>query len=268
MSDSSDTGSQQAVAKPGAPQDSQSRDSQTRDSETRRLVLFDIDETLISSDGAGRRAIHRVLNKLYGVHEEITRGVVMSGKTDPQILREILEAHKMDPEEIPRAIEKLLDIYLDILEEEILNAGYYIVHDGVFELMEAISQQSSIYLGLLTGNVERGARLKLEQFGLNKHFPIGAYGSDSANRLDLPAIGRDRGQEYYKVRFEAQELVIVGDAVNDVRCAKHFGAKCIAVNSGKTTRAELVAMNPEYLFPSLGDTQAILDAILAPMSAV
>jgi phosphoglycolate phosphatase len=235
--------------------------------ETQRLVLFDIDETLISSDGAGRRAIHRVLNQLYGVHEDTTGGVIMSGKTDPQILREILEAHKMNPDEIPQAIDKLLDIYLDILEEEILNAGYYIVHDGVFELMEAIAQQSSIYLGLLTGNVERGARLKLEQFGLNKHFPIGAYGSDSPDRLDLPAIGRDRAQEHYKLTFEPAQLVIIGDAVNDVRCAKHFGAKCIAVNSGKTTRAELEAMNPEYLFPSLSETQVILDAILAPMPA-
>jgi phosphoglycolate phosphatase-like HAD superfamily hydrolase len=234
---------------------------------TDRLVLFDIDETMISSDGAGRKAIHRVLNQLYGVHEDTTRGVIMSGKTDPQILREILEAHKMPEAEIPAAIDKLLDIYLDILEEEILNAGYYIVHDGVFELVEALGHYSNVYLGLLTGNVERGARMKLEQFGLNKYFPIGAYGSDSHNRLDLPAVGRGRGEEYYKVKFTATDLVIIGDAVNDVRCAKHFGAKCIAVNTGRTTRAELEAQKPEYLFPSLSDTQAIIDAILAPMPA-
>ncbi len=230
-----------------------------------RLVLFDIDETMISSDGAGRRAIQRVLHQLYAVEAHHTN-IVMSGKTDPQILHEILTSSKMSADEIPQAIEKALDLYLDQLEEEILSAKSYIVHAGVYELIEAIANHSEMYLGLLTGNVERGARMKLEQFGLNKHFSVGAYGSDSANRLELPAIASQRAEEQFKIRFHPEDLVIIGDSVNDVYCAKGFGAKCIAVNTGKTSWDELEATQPQYLFKSLAKTKEVIEAILAPMT--
>lgn len=219
---------------------------------------------MISSDGAGRRAISRVLKDMYGVADEHTR-VNMSGKTDPQILQEILNAAKIPAQDIPDAIEKVLDVYLTLLEAEILAAKYYIVHEGVYELIEAIGNHSEMYLGLLTGNVERGARMKLDQFGLNKHFAIGAYGSDSANRLELPKIAQQRAQLHFKLKFEPQDLVIIGDSVNDIRCAQGFGAKCIAVNTGKTPWDELDALMPEYLFKSLSDTEAVMNAILAPM---
>lgn len=229
-----------------------------------RLVLFDIDETIIASYGSGRRALSRVLHELYGVTEEHMQ-INMSGKTDPQILKEILLAANMDEIAIHQSMDKTIDLYLEILEEELLDSERYIVHDGVYELIDAINDNTSFFLGLLTGNVERGARLKLERSGLNKHFAIGAYGSDSANRLDLPAIARERAQRHFKVGFEPQDLVIIGDAVNDVLCAKGFGAKCIAVNTGKTSWSDLQAQNPEFLFQSLADTKTILDAIHASM---
>ncbi len=229
-----------------------------------RLVLFDIDETMISSDGAGRRAIQRVLHKLYKIPKHHIK-ITMSGKTDPQILTEIFTASEMPTDEIPDAIVKVLDLYLELLEEEILASKHYIVHEGVYELIEAIANHSDMYLGLLTGNVERGARMKLDQFGLNKHFSLGAYGSDSANRLELPAVAAKRAEAHFKIRFQPDELVIIGDSVNDVYCAKGYGAKCIAVNTGRTAWHELESTDPEYLFKSLANTKEVMDAILAPM---
>ncbi len=229
-----------------------------------RLVLFDIDETMISSDGAGRRAISRVLKEHYQI-EPHHMNIVMSGKTDPQILTEIMTAAEMPTPEIHTAIPKVIDQYLDLLEEEIAASKYYIVHDGVYVLLEAIASHPDMYLGLLTGNVERGARMKLDHFDLNKHFELGAYGSDSASRLDLPAVAVERAKELFKIHFQPDEVVIIGDSVNDVYCAKGYNAKCIAVNTGKTSWKDLKETNPEYLFKSLSNTEEVMDAILAPM---
>lgn len=229
-----------------------------------RLVLFDIDETMISSDGAGRRAISRVLKQHYQILPHHLN-IVMSGKTDPQILTEIMTAAELPMQEIHSAIPKVIDQYLDLLEEEIAASKYYIVHDGVYVLLEAIASHPDMYLGLLTGNVERGARMKLDHFDLNKHFELGAYGSDSANRLDLPAVAVERAKELFKIHFQPDEVVIIGDSVNDVYCAKGYKAKCIAVNTGKTSWDELKGTHPEYLFKSLSNTQEVMEAILAPM---
>lgn len=232
----------------------------------KRLILFDIDETMISSDGAGRRALSRVLKEELQVDPKHTN-IVMSGKTDPQILTEILTSHEMPAQEIPAAVTKLIEMYLETLEEEISASKYYIMHEGVNQLLEAIANEPAMYIGLLTGNVERGARMKLAHFDLNKHFTFGAYGSDSADRLELPAVAAKRAQELFGTAFTPQEIVIIGDATNDVRRAKGYGAKSIAVNTGKTSWQDLAEQKPDYLFKSLANTEEIMDAIRAPMPA-
>jgi phosphoglycolate phosphatase len=233
----------------------------------KRLVLFDIDETMISSDGAGRRAIARVLNQHYGVPEQAMQ-IIMSGKTDPQILREIFRACDQEAA-FDQNTERIFELYLGVLEEEIQQSRYYIIHEGVVELLEALVEEEQAYLGLLTGNIERGAKMKLHRFDLLKYFPIGAFGSDSANRLDLPAVAQKRAKAFFNLDFACSELVIIGDAVNDVLCAKGFGAVSIAVNTGRTTWAELEAQQPDYLFSSLKDTKAIMEAIFSnPKSAL
>lgn len=226
-----------------------------------KLVLFDIDETMISSDGAGRRAIGRLLRERHEVEDEHLN-LSMSGKTDPQIIREILTALHIPEKEIQRTVEETAERYLELLQEEIGKSGYYIVHEGVVELLAAIVKHPHLYLGLLTGNVEKGARMKLEQFGLNTHFPMGAYGSDSGNRLELPAIAQQRARDHYGITFLPEETVIIGDSVNDILCARGYGAVSIAVNTGKTAWEELVREEPDYLFKSLGETEEIMAAIL------
>lgn len=226
-----------------------------------RLVLFDIDETMISSDGAGRRAIGKALANLFG-GDISTRKVNMSGKTDPQILTEILRHCQMEEAEIQRRIDEILEIYITLLQAEIDRSNSYIIHKGIPELLEHMHGEEGFYLGLLTGNIEKGARMKLEPFGLNRYFPIGAYGSDSASRMDLPEIAADRGKSHFKIDFRPQDVTIIGDSIYDVQCARGYGAKSVAVNTGSTDKELLLEENPDYFFEDLSALDSVIEAIL------
>jgi len=228
-----------------------------------RLALFDIDETLIYTDGAGRRAIGRALMEKFEVDaSKLT--VSMSGKTDPQILREMLELAKRPPEgETDKIREKeMYELYIELLEEELKREGRYIIHKGIPELLHLLEEHNYVQMGLLTGNIERGAKLKLDRFDLWKFFPIGAYGSDSADRKDLPAIATKRAEDHFGTKYAPHEVAIIGDSIYDVMCAKHFGAVSIAVNTGVTSREALEEQKPDYLFDTLEDINAVLEAIL------
>ncbi len=229
---------------------------------TKRLVLFDIDETMISSDGAGRKAFARVLKREYDISEEIGH-INMSGKTDPQILKEIFEFADKPHLHTEENLQSFYSHYLKALQEEIKVSTTYIIHAGIPALLARLATASGVFLGLVTGNIEAGARMKLDRVRLNDYFPIGAYGSDSANRLDLPAIAVDRANDHFAQSFEKSEVVVIGDSVNDILCAQHYGAKCIAVNTGKTPKSELAALCPEYLFDDLSKTEEVTSAIYA-----
>jgi len=226
----------------------------------KRLVLFDIDETMISSDGAGRRALARALKEMHDIPDQTTR-VPMSGKTDPQILLEIFTAHGYAKEKALSHIDDLIAHYLGYLDEEMKASQSLIMHQGVVQILDLLAADDNSYLGLLTGNVEIGARKKLDFFGLNDYFPIGAYGSDSANRLDLPAVAVERAKAHFQTDFSPPQVVIVGDSVNDIACAHGYGAKVIAVNTGKTSWQDLAERNPQHLFKDLSDTDAVYKAV-------
>ncbi len=228
-----------------------------------RLALFDIDETLIYTDGAGKRAIGRALMEKFQIDaSKLT--VSMSGKTDPQILYEMLALSEREPDvEGDKILEKeMYVLYIDLLKEELAKQGRFVIHKGIPDLLHLLDDHKDVHLGLLTGNIEPGARLKLDQFDLNKFFPVGAYGSDSANRMDLPAIATQRATQHYGMQYAPNEVAIIGDSIYDVMCAKHYGAISIAVNTGVTSRQMLEEQNPDYLFDSLEDVEAVLEAIL------
>ncbi|HMW91997.1 MAG TPA: HAD family hydrolase [Candidatus Obscuribacter sp.] len=227
-----------------------------------RLVLFDIDETMISSDGAGRRALSRALAKTHGLPPEAS-SIPMSGKTDPQIITEILTAAGFSQEEAVASREEVILNYLEALDEEIEKSTYYIIHPGVVELLTALQAETRAFLGLLTGNVAPGAEKKLKRFQLFQYFPIGAYGSDSACRLDLPAIAVERAREHFQEQFSPRQVVIIGDSVNDIACARGYGAKAIAVNTGRTSWESLEKEKPCHLFKDLAVTDSVLEAIFS-----
>ena len=225
-----------------------------------RLVLFDIDETMIYSDGVGRRAMEAALNQVFERKIDAS-GHPMSGKTDPQICYELLLALGYSREEIDEKMPLAFKVYVELLEMEIAKANGFKLHKGVMELLEVLELRDDCYLGLLTGNIETGARLKLTPFELNKHFVFGAFGCDSADRLDLPLFAHKRAEEVFGNTFKRDEIVIIGDAVNDILCAQGYGIRCIITATGRTPKETLAQLKPDHLFDSLEDTEKIVNAI-------
>lgn len=226
-----------------------------------KLVLFDIDETMIHSDGVGRRALGRALNEVFGTQRVIS-GIKFSGKTDPQIISEVLNQNRIDVPDISVKLESAFEIYTGYLQEEIDRAEEFSLHTGVSEILARLNSHHKAFLGLLTGNIEEGARIKLNRFDLNHYFPIGAFGSDSADRNDLPEIARSKAEAKFNMNFSPRNLIVIGDSVNDIVCARKAGAVSIVVNTGKTPRSDLVANNPDYLFETLADTDSLMNSIL------
>ena len=158
-----------------------------------KLLLFDVDGTLVSTRGAGRRALERAMHEVYG-----TAGAIdaydFHGKTDPLIVRDLLTAAGRSPEAIEAGLPSCFSRYLVYLEREIGDGAEVGLYAGVKELVEALAARTDVLLGLLTGNIEGGARIKLYPTGLLPHFRLGAYGSDSGDRTALPAVAAERAK--------------------------------------------------------------------------
>lgn len=228
-----------------------------------KLVLFDIDETILHSDGVGRRAMQSALSTVLGRPIDAS-GHNMSGKTDPQICFELLRTFGYEDLFIEQQLPVVFSKYLGLLEHEIAQAAGYKLHRGVDELIRLLSNDSRCRLALLTGNIETGARLKLQPFDLNKHFKTGAFGSDAADRLKLPEIAHRRAaSEFTDVSFQREDIVVIGDAVNDVLCAKAYGVTSLVTCTGRTPKHELEPLSPDYMFDSLEDTTAVCQAIFS-----
>jgi phosphoglycolate phosphatase len=227
----------------------------------RRLVLFDIDGTLVLDDGAAREAFAEGLREVYGYEGDLG-GFNFSGKTDPQIAFEVLEHEGFAPDVIARGLDKLWPIYVRSLEGR-LHQGRQRVLPGVRELLDRLATISEVTLGVLSGNIEAGAKIKLAPWGLDRYFAFGAFGSDSRQRADLPPVAARRATERTGIGFASREIVIIGDSIWDVRCGVPHRAVTIAVASGWTDANTLRAENPDFLFDSMEETEAWVEAILS-----
>ena len=228
-----------------------------------KLVLFDIDGTLLLSDGAGRRAIHRALVEVFG--STGPEDYHFDGKTDPQIVRELMRLAGHGDRHIDAQMARLLDLYLTYLRQELARPDKR-AHTlpGVPELLDALDAQDNVILGLLTGNVEPGARAKLAAVGLDfDRFRVGAFGSDHEHRPELPAIARDRAKGDLGVDVSGSAIIVIGDTPADLTCGRALGASAIGVATGRYTVSELADHGPLAVFQDLSDTAAVLDAILA-----
>ena len=228
---------------------------------TMKLVLFDIDGTLITDGGAARSAYRSALARVYGYDGDLTR-YDFSGRTDPQITFMVLRDFGLADADIERRLPELWEAYLEGLAA---SATPDRVRElpGIRTLLESLAGRADILLALLTGNIERGARLKLAPPNLNRYFPFGAFGSDSPDREALPPIAVERASRIEGHRVRGRDVVIIGDSIYDIRCGVPHDATTIAVASGKTPAERLRAENPHYLFHSAEDTNSILNAILA-----
>lgn len=228
----------------------------------KRLVLFDIDGTLLSAGGAGARAVRDAMLEVYGQTGAIG-GYNMGGRTDPQIVRELLTASGWAVHDVEAGLERLWEAYLRNLRVELARA-HIRPFPGVAELLDRIEASGDpTVLGLLTGNVKEGARLKVDAAGLGfDRFRVGAYGSDHWQRPELPAVAARRAREATGIDFSGKEIVIIGDTPFDISCGAHLGVRTIATATGTHPREDLAKHGPDYLFDDLSDVDAVWRAIM------
>ena len=227
-----------------------------------RLLLFDIDGTLLSTEGAARRAFHRALNQVYGTTGPIENHS-FAGKTDPQIARELLSAAGLSHDEITAGLATLWDAYVAGLEQELNATDYRIrVYPGVRELLAELSAVDDVLLGLLTGNVARGADLKLGAAGLREYFAFGAFGSDCEDRPGLPQVAVDRAREATGRSFAGADVVVIGDTPYDITCGESLGVFTVGVATGQHGAEELMQAGADVVFQDFSDTAAVLRVLL------
>jgi phosphoglycolate phosphatase-like HAD superfamily hydrolase len=229
-----------------------------------RLVLFDIDGTLVWTAGAGRSAIAVALIEEMGETGPID-DYRFDGKTDPQIVVELMEAAGHPDARSETHVAAVCRRYLESLQGELEHRRRAIrTYPGVLELLSALEPRTDVVLGLLTGNIEQGAALKLTAAGIDPaRFRIGAYGSDSAVRADLPAIAAARAAPLMGRVPQGSDVVIIGDTPADMTCGQGIDARAIGVATGRHAVIELLAAGGHVAFDDFSDTQSVLHAIFS-----
>lgn len=227
----------------------------------RKLVLFDIDGTLVLTGGAGLRAMNSALEQVLG-HRDGLDGIPVAGRTDWAILSDAVR-------QVGRSLnEPLFDAlrgaYLHHLAIEVEQPGRGVkaVMPGVRELLDALEAREDVLLGLLTGNFEEGARIKLGHFDLWRYFPCGAFGGDAADRNALVPFAVDRARACGLPDIDAADVIVVGDTPHDVTCAQAAGAVPVAVATGGYSVEQLRETGAGVVFQDLSDTQSFLKLLL------
>ena len=229
-----------------------------------RVVLFDIDGTLLTTGGGAREAFTRALSE--AADRPISaEGYSFSGRTDPQIARDLLKAHGVEGAELETGIERTVRLYLRYFSAAAPRLPSARLLPGVRDLLEALAARPDARTALLTGNVEAGARIKLDHFGLCGYFDfaLSCFGSDDPDRYRLPALALARARRALGESIAPEQLVLVGDSEHDVLCGRSVGTRAVAVCTGWTDAEDLRALGPDALLQDLSDTGRALEAILA-----
>lgn len=224
---------------------------------SRRLYLFDIDGTLITSGGAGENSFRDAVIEVCGGAAAL-KGINFAGNTDTGIAREVLLEAGMEPSQ--ENIMALLDAYLGKLVDRIhLHQGKLL--PGIIPLLERLKERPDCRLALLTGNLARGAEVKLSHYGVWNYFAFGAYADDHHIRNELGPVAMARALEDHGEEFTPDQIYVIGDTPRDIECGKAFGAITVAVSTGKYSREELATHHPDFLFDDFSDPAAVMAAI-------
>lgn len=218
------------------------------------VLLFDIDGTLITTGGAGRRAMERAFGAVYGRPEAMA--FPMDGMTDRLIVRQALI--RIGAEVSEGAIDRVLAAYVDILREEVASCPdeRYRVHAGMREAI-ASARLRGAAVGLGTGNIREGARVKLARVGLGETFGFGGFGCDAEDRAELIRVGAERGAAALRVARRDCRVVVIGDTPKDVAAARAIGADCVGVGTGHYAPATLIASGATAAFADLSAPGAL-----------
>ena len=224
-----------------------------------KLLLFDIDGTLLLSGGAGLRAMNRAFEYLYSV-DDILDGITLSGRTDNKL---IIDAYnKAGIQFSAEELIKFKKVYFNLIDDEVNAVGTKKrTMPGIDDLLPQLVDRDDIYLGLLTGNWETSGRAKLAYFDLNKYFSFGAFADDSSDRNALAPIAIQRFTQNYGFEPKAEEVYIIGDTPADVQCAKPHGVVSVAVAAASHSMDDLKAHNPDFLFENLSATNEMLNIL-------
>ena len=230
----------------------------THDVSKSTLLLWDIDGTLIVSQGAGIRAMERALTKCFGATCDLSV-IDWAGRTDSWIVTEVLR--HVGLEYTPANARAYLETYLELLPVELRNGQQGQVLPGVTTLLDHFHQHPAVAQGLLTGNMRRGAEHKLTHYGLWHYFAFGAFADDSAQRNHLGPHALRRAREHHGSEFSPARTLIIGDTPHDIECGKAIGAHTLAVATGQHGAEQLAAHRPTAVFPNLADTAAFLRTV-------
>jgi len=230
-----------------------------------RILLWDIDGTLIRSLQTGGYKVYTipVLEEIFGTSGQLAT-MHVSGMTDLQIIAEALRDEGFTHEDIRKRIH---EVSVRITEEARRVTGngtpFFQVIPGVREMLDVLDQHPRYRSALLTGNIEAMAYLKMELVGLEKYFSLpGAFGDESHDRKDLPALAAERIRNQLKMNLAAEQFIVLGDTPNDIGCAQHFGARAVALGTGRFYSAEeLLACEPDAFLPDLSDTELVLETL-------
>ena len=222
-----------------------------------KLLLWDIDGTLLASGGAGMRALENALTKLLGAPADLS-DIDWAGRTDRWITEAIFAKYEIEP--TPARAAQLIDAYLASLPDHLAQSTR--VLPGVRERLAEAATHGQVVQGLLTGNLERGAKIKLGHFDLWHYFPFGAFADDSAQRNDLGPHALRRAHAHAQYQFDPDAVWIIGDTPHDIACGKVIGVRTLALATGHHAQAELESHHPDAFLADLSDQSAFWKIVL------
>lgn len=217
-----------------------------------KLVLFDIDGTLIRSGGAGVRAFEKTFTEIFGL-KNASKRLKFAGRTDVSLVREAFRLFDVDPAE--ENFRRFFEHY-PVFLAELLKTTTGGICEGITRLIDDLKTTSEKpALGLLTGNVRRGAELKLSHYNLWHHFTTGAFADDNEDRNCIASIAQQRGEELLGTKLKGEEIVVIGDTPLDIACGQSIGAKVLAVGTGEYSSAELARTHPTWAVDHVGQIE-------------
>jgi phosphoglycolate phosphatase len=223
----------------------------------KKLLLFDIDGTLLLTGRAGEHALRVAFKERFGVDDDLS-AISFAGSTDGAIARQMFAAHDIPP--TPENIADLFDGYVHHLARELPQREGKVL-PGIVDLLEALHAREDCVLGLLTGNIAKGAELKLSHYGVWDFFEFGAFADDHVDRNKLGPVAHARALEKHGISFEAEDVLVLGDTPRDIDCARAAGFVAVAIATGSYRTEELAEHRPDFLFEDLSDTLGVLEKL-------